>query len=71
MQFSTYWVKLTVSNQGLANEENKITLSVGELKRLMGKAFDAGYENRKEVEKLCEEMRPKSALEKLFGDLRK
>jgi predicted secreted protein len=60
MEFSAYWRSLTVTNKGLSDETAKITLSVSELKRLMAKSFNKGYENRREVEEACKANQKKS-----------
>lgn len=69
MEFSAYWRSLTATNAGLADETSKVTLSVSELKRLMAKSFNKGYENRREVEAACKANEPENPFDfsRIFG----
>lgn len=69
MEFTAYWARLQLSNAGLSDDENKVTLTVGQLKKLMQKAHANGYDDRIAVEKACKEHGPKNPFDKLFGGM--
>jgi hypothetical protein len=67
MNFYQFIVTLEASNPGMCNGENKITMTVAALKKLLLKAHNNGYQDRVEVEKTCEALKPKNPFDSLFG----
>lgn len=46
-----YWQKHVDKNPRFENEDNKIEMSVGMLKRLMDEAYDKGFDHHKALDK--------------------
>jgi hypothetical protein len=67
MSFQKFWDRLKLRNAAIGDDANKVTLSVGELKRFVGKGYDAGYDDHKKLVDDLERLKPKSPFERMFG----
>ena len=41
-QFAAFWMRLVLKNGDLGDEDKKMTISVGQFKKFMRKAYEAG-----------------------------
>lgn len=68
--FDTWFALLAKSNPGLADEANKLTLSAGELKRLLRKSFNAGWDAHREAAKAVDRASEKAGpIDRLFDGI--
>ena len=71
MSFDRYWERLKLSNSALSDDDAKVTLRIAELKRLLSKAFAAGYDERRELQVQLDRIRNKAGGSEIDELLRK
>jgi hypothetical protein len=64
--FNVFIATLEASNPGMRGDENKITLTVAALKKLLLKAHNNGYQDRIAVEAACKPVSGKDKLDELM-----
>ena len=70
MTFADYWDRLRAATPGLANDENRMTLSVLNFRIAISRAYAAGRdEARQEIERTANELTGDQGIMDVFKDI--